>query len=211
MNSKWLIVVGAVVLLGGCTTVPSGAIPVVEAGGPAGKGQGSVSMNSVSERPGNSDAVVMVPQTSSVPELQTFPDPVEYSMPMMQNGVPTGIPSSTNDMLAADEQLDGPVLALLTTARQQRSNGDLGGAASSLERAQRIAPREPQVLYHLAEIRLTQGNTAQAEQLARRGLTYAAGRPAIQAGLWELIAQARERQGDPAGAAQARSQARVGS
>jgi predicted Zn-dependent protease len=108
-----------------------------------------------------------------------------------------------------DEQLDGPVLALLTSAQQQQSSGDLDGASSSLERAQRIAPREPQVLYRLAEVRLAQGDAAQAEQLARRGLTYASGRPALQAGLWGLIAQARERQGDPAGAAQARERARV--
>jgi predicted Zn-dependent protease len=111
--------------------------------------------------------------------------------------------------LAADEQLDGPVLALLTTAQQQQGSGDLNGAASSLERAQRIAPREPQVLYRLAEVRLAQGDAAQAEQFARRGLSYASGRPALQASLWNLIAQARERQGDSAGAAQARERAKV--
>jgi predicted Zn-dependent protease len=121
--------------------------------------------------------------------------------------MPSGIPSSGG--LAADEQLDGPVLALLTTAQQQQGSGDLNSAASSLERAQRIAPREPQVLYRLAEVRLAQGDAAQAEQFARRGLSYASGRPALQASLWNLIAQARERQGDPAGAAQARERARV--
>lgn len=111
--------------------------------------------------------------------------------------------------LAADEQLDGPVLALLTTAQQQQGGGDLNGAAASLERAQRIAPREPQVLYRLAQIRLNQGDAAQAEQLSRRALSYAAGRPTLQAGLWDLIAQARDKQGDPAGAAQARQRAKV--
>ncbi|UVE17027.1 tetratricopeptide repeat protein [Pseudomonas sp. LS44] len=120
---------------------------------------------------------------------------------------PSGIPSSGG--LAADEQLDGPVLALLTTAQQQQGGGDLNGAASSLERAQRIAPREPQVLYRLAEVRLAQGEAAQAEQLAQRGLSYAGGRPSLQASLWGLIAQARERQGNAAGAAQARERARV--
>src|SRR5690606_30711302 len=120
---------------------------------------------------------------------------------------PSGIPSTGG--LAADEQLDGPVLALLTTAQQQQGGGDLNGAASSLERAQRIAPREPQVLYRLAEVRLAQGDAAQADEFARRGLSYANGRPALQASLWELIAQARERQGDAAGAAQARQNARV--
>ena len=127
-----------------------------------------------------------------------------------QPSTPSGIPSgNTGGGLAADEQLDGPVLALLTSAQQQQTGGDLNGAASSLERAQRIAPREPQVLYRLAEVRLAQGDAAQAEQFARRGLSYANGRPALQASLWDLIAKARQQQGDAAGAAQARERARV--
>lgn len=127
-----------------------------------------------------------------------------------QPSTPSGIPSgNAGGGLAADEQLDGPVLALLTSAQQQQTGGDLNGAASSLERAQRIAPREPQVLYRLAEVRLAQGDAAQAEQFARRGLSYANGRPALQASLWDLIAKSREQQGDAAGAAQARERARV--
>lgn len=124
---------------------------------------------------------------------------------------PTGIPrgNAAGGSLSADEQLDGPVLALLTTAQQQQGNGDFNGASSSLERAQRIAPREPQVLFRLAQVRLNQGDAAQAEQLARRGLTYANGRPSLQAELWNTIAQAREKQGDSAGAALARQKARV--
>jgi len=130
-----------------------------------------------------------------------------YSMP----STPSGIPSASAGGLSADEQLDGPVLALLTTAQQQQSSGDLNGASSSLERAQRVAPREPQVLYRLAQVRMAQGDAPQAEQFARRGLTFANGRPALQASLWELIAQAREKQGDSAGAALARQKAKVSS
>jgi hypothetical protein len=130
-----------------------------------------------------------------------------YSAPAAS--APTGIPSSGGG-LSADEQLDGPVLALLTTAQQQQNGGDLNGASSSLERAQRVAPREPQVIYRLAQVRLAQGDAAQAEQLAQRGLTYANGRPSLQASLWDIIAQAREKQGDSAGAAQARQKAKVG-
>lgn len=126
---------------------------------------------------------------------------------------PTGIPrvNASGGGLSADEQLDGPVLALLTTAQQQQGSGDYNGAASSLERAQRIAPREPQVLYRLAQVRLAQGDAAQSEQVARRALTYANGRPDLQAGLWNIIAQAREKQGDSAGAALARQKARTSS
>ncbi|WP_277589620.1 tetratricopeptide repeat protein [Pseudomonas chlororaphis] len=128
-----------------------------------------------------------------------------YSLPP----TPSGVPSASSGGLSADEQLDGPVLALLTTAQQQQASGDLNGASSSLERAQRVAPREPQVLYRLAQVRMAQGDAPQAEQFARRGLSFANGRPDLQASLWALIAQAREKQGDAAGAAQARQKAKV--
>lgn len=116
---------------------------------------------------------------------------------------------ATPSVAAATRVPDAPVQALLSTAQQQRGKGDLNGAASSLERALRIAPQEPQVLYRLSEIRLMQGDLAQAEQLAQRGLSYSSGRPALQAGLWDLIAEAREKQGNSQGAAEARQKARA--
>ncbi|WP_417707060.1 tetratricopeptide repeat protein [Pseudomonas sp.] len=222
----------ATAVLSGCSTVPQGSIPVIDAGSPlssGGSGSATGPGPAAAPQPVEEDSgvVVMVPQGAVSTPLQTDSQPITSSggltfeppvssppstssqgnfgssVPSMPSGIPSG------GGLAADEQLDGPVLALLTTAQQQQGGGDLNGAASSLERAQRIAPREPQVLYRLAEVRLAQGDAAQAEQFARRGLTYANGRPALQASLWDLIAQARERQGDPAGAAQARERARV--
>ena len=189
--------------------------------------------------PQDSGVTVMVPQGAGAAPIQTFPastapapistgpitpGPVSsapynsgsvntgsYTMPSTAPSAPSGIPRSgvTSGGLSADEQLDGPVLALLTTAQQQQGSGDYNGASSSLERAQRIAPREPQVLYRLAQVRLAQGDAAQSEQLARRALTYANGRPDLQAGLWNIIAQSREKQGDSAGAALARQKAQV--
>lgn len=155
-----------------------------------------------------STAPINTAPVNQAPADNSYTPPVAtsntYNMPA---SAPTGIPSASSGGLSADEQLDGPVLALLTTAQQQQSNGDLNGASSSLERAQRVAPREPQVLYKLAQVRLAQGDAPQAEQLARRGLTYANGRASLQASLWGLIAQAREKQGDAAGAALARQKA----
>jgi hypothetical protein len=155
-----------------------------------------------------STAPINTSPVSPPPANNTYTPPAAtsntYNMPA---SAPTGIPSASSGGLSEDEQLDGPVLALLTTAQQQQSGGDLNGAASSLERAQRVAPREPQVLYRLAQVRLAQGDAPQAEQLARRGLTYANGRASLQASLWGLIAQAREKQGDAAGAALARQKA----
>jgi hypothetical protein len=224
-------------LMSGCASVQRGAIPVVDAGAPvsddervASRGSNAAVVRQPQAIPQDSGVVVMVPggAASSAP-IQSFPassGPIVGSVssqpsasvvgapvtaPMTAPGYPSVAPMAPSGIpggaLAADEQLDGPVLALLTTAQQQQGGGDLNGASSSLERAQRIAPREPQVLYRLAEVRLAQGDAAQAEQLARRGLTYASGRPSLQTGLWGLIAQARDRQGDPAGAAEARQQA----
>lgn len=229
--NKWLIpAVTVSLVLAGCSSVPRGSIPVVDGGSSIGRAQsgtpGGYGNQSAQPQalPEDSGVVVMVPGGggSSMP-IQSFPagnapldtgtasPPWSATPPVTAQGgyaapAPTGVPGGG---LAMDEQLDGPVLALLTTAQQQQGGGDLNGAASSLERAQRIAPREPQVLYRLAEVRMAQGDAAQAEQFARRGLSYASGRPALQASLWNLIAQARERQGDAAGAAQAREQARV--
>lgn len=223
----------SLLVLGGCASVQPGSIPVVDAASSAseleqaGRSAAYPPASAQQSAPDDSGVVVLVPRGAAMPgSVQSFPvqepydsitsSPIDTGMlPGSDPGfgatpqpmAPSGIPSSRG--LAADEQLDGPVLALLTTAQQQQGGGDLNGAASSLERAQRIAPREPQVLYRLAEVRLAQGDAAQAEQFARRGLSYASGRPALQASLWELIAQSRERQGDAAGAAQARQNARV--
>lgn len=155
-----------------------------------------------------STAPITTAPANQAPVNNTYtPPPATSNTYNMPSSAPTGIPSASSGGLSEDEQLDGPVLALLTTAQQQQSGGDLNGAASSLERAQRVAPREPQVLYRLAQVRLAQGDAPQAEQLARRGLTYANGRASLQASLWGLIAQSREKQGDAAGAALARQKA----
>jgi len=178
---------GVVVMVpgGAAASAPISTSPIVP--GPASGG--------ITPGPYNPSAVESAPISSG-----------SYSMPSTPSGIPS---ASSGGGLSADEQLDGPVLALLTTAQQQQAGGDLNGASSSLERAQRVAPREPQVLYRLAQVRMAQGDAPQAEQTARRALTMANGRPDLQASLWELIAQAREKQGDSAGATLARQKAKV--
>ena len=168
-------------------------------------GGGAATSTPISTQPFTVGPITPGPVNST--PIQTAPvNQGTYNMPSTPSGIPS---ASSSGGLSADEQLDGPVLALLTTAQQQQSGGDLNGASSSLERAQRVAPREPQVLYRLAQVRMAQGDAPQAEQFARRGLTLANGRPDLQASLWGLIGDAREKQGDAAGAAQARQKARV--
>lgn len=187
-----------------------GSVPVVDSGRPVSNEDITYAPGAAPQAPPQAAqrtdgaVVVMVPDEAGGSQpIQSYPVDVQS-----QGSGGFSSPSSGSS-LQQDEQLDGPVLALLTAARDQEGRGDLGGASSSLERAMRIAPREPQVFYRLAQVRLAQGDAAQAEQMAQRGLSYAAGRPTLQAGLWELIARAREQQGNAAGAAEARQKARV--
>jgi hypothetical protein len=100
------------------------------------------------------------------------------------------------------------VVALLDTAERQANSGDLEAAAASLERAIRIDPRNPVLWYHLATVRLSQGDSQAAEQLAAKSNSLAAGNTAQQRRNWQLIARARRAQRDEAGAAAADRRAR---
>ncbi len=101
----------------------------------------------------------------------------------------------------------GPVLALLDEAGAAERAGDLEGAAASVERALRIAPRDAVLWHRLARIRLAQGRWRQAESLARRSLALAPRARALAARNWRLIARARRARGDAAGAREAERRA----
>jgi tetratricopeptide (TPR) repeat protein len=66
------------------------------------------------------------------------------------------------------------VIYLLKRARQQAQNGDNEAAASSLERALRIAPRFPESYYRLGELRYQTGDYNQAASLAQKALRLGA-------------------------------------
>jgi len=100
------------------------------------------------------------------------------------------------------------VVALLGQAENQANGGDLEAAAASLERAIRIEPRNPLLWYHLATVRLAQLDAAQAEQLAVKSNSLAAGNRLQQSRNWRLIARARQALGDAAGARAAGRRAR---
>jgi len=91
------------------------------------------------------------------------------------------------------------VLALLGDAEQARASGDYRAAQGSLQRAQRIAPRDPAVYYSLAETHMGQEDYNLAEQVALKGVSVAQGNPYQSQRLWQLLAKIRLRAGDAAG------------
>ena len=100
------------------------------------------------------------------------------------------------------------VLALLEHAEQQANDGDLESSAASLERAIRINPGSAVLWYHLATLRLAQGEALQAEQLAVKSNSLAPGNAVQQSRNWTLIAESRRQRGDSKGASLAERRAR---
>lgn len=99
------------------------------------------------------------------------------------------------------------VIALLDTANKQKSAGSIQAAESSLQRAQRIAPRDPEIYFQWADIRRLEGRWVHAEQMALKGTNMAIGDVVMLRRLWLLIADIRDQSGDPASAREARKRA----
>lgn len=101
------------------------------------------------------------------------------------------------------------VSALLAQAGREVQEGDLEGAAATLERALRIAPADAALWHDLGEIRFHQGSFQQAEAMALRAEGLAVDDPPLRSASWKLVSRARRAAGNRAGAEQAADRART--
>jgi len=109
---------------------------------------------------------------------------------------------------SVNKPLTPAVVALISESERYSRAGDLDAAVARLERALRITPRNPEVTYKLAKIRLQQEKPVLAEDLAKKAALLAAGNPRLKRQCWLLIAQARRLQHDLQGAREAELKAR---
>ncbi len=101
-----------------------------------------------------------------------------------------------------------PVVGALVSAANQNSKaGDLDSAAASIERAIRIEPRNANLFYKLALLRLQQSKPRLAEDLAKKSALLASTDNTLKKHCWLLIAHAKEMQHDFTGAKEARAKA----
>ena len=96
------------------------------------------------------------------------------------------------------------VLALLDSATQQNKAGEHRAAQTSLQRAQRIAPREPEVYYDLAMVHFELEDYGLAEQVALKGVSIVQGQPKELYRFWRLIADVRMAAGNSSGSKKAK-------
>lgn len=95
------------------------------------------------------------------------------------------------------------VIALLDRAQRDNAAGQREASGASLERALRIEPRNAWLWQELAQLRLTQGQYAQAMSLAQKSISFAGRDSRLRAMDWRVIGNARVAQGNSAGAEQA--------
>lgn len=132
-----------------------------------------------------------VPSPSPPPGIST-PVPIEPSQP-----VPPTYPRTA-------EAISGQaVVSLMRQAATARAEGRLDLAASQLERAQRIEPRNYFVWSALAQVYLAQEQYDQAVSVAGKSNSLARGNVYVEVENWKTIARARRAQGDSIGALQA--------
>lgn len=95
------------------------------------------------------------------------------------------------------------VIALMSDAENQSRQGNLDQAASTIERALRIQPRNPELWHRLAELRFQQDQPKPAIDLAMKSNSLSGGNSRLKKRNWGLIAKARRQLGDAVGAFEA--------
>lgn len=146
--------------------------------------------------------VVDAPPSPSDP-LPGTPAPLPSAEP--QPIPPEARPPPPNAPRTAEQISGQAVVSLMRQAREARGQGRFDMAASSLERAQRIEPRNYFVWSMMAQVRLEQQQYEQAVSMAAKSNSLARGNVYVELENWKTISAARAAQGDSLGALQAQS------
>lgn len=143
---------------------------------------------------------VSPPVSTPVPQPQ--PESVPQSGPVLPPPEPAPLPQAPTA-----RPVNPALQSLVAQAEQRQRQGDAATAASLLERAIRIAPRDPAGYEALSQLRWQQGRLQEAEQLALRALALPQLTAEENQRLWQRVADCRQARGDETGAETARQRA----
>lgn len=126
-------------------------------------------------------------------------DPAEVEDRAVVNGQPLPLPEQnvfTAEPLSGDAPMSPVVMRLVAIAGDQRRVGNWASAASSLERALRIEPRNGRLWSRLAQVRYDQKEWLKAVQLAAKSNTLSGGNFNLLRQNWVLMANSYDALGD---------------
>jgi len=130
-------------------------------------------------------AILLLAGCSSAPPGPAQPPPRTPELP--------GDPSSGVSAPGPQHSL---TLALHDQANAARLRGDHDTAIATLERAIRIDPDAPELWLLLSQVNLDAGDSAAAEQLARKALQFVGNRANLEQQAWALIDAAQHQAAD---------------
>ncbi len=168
-----------VLAMTGCAGQQMGSVPVED------RSQGALVQSSpvYPDTPSNTEVKSQAAPAAFIPYTApavTMPPSVQTPAPDRSDHRPSrGLQPLTLPSSSPAAPSSAAVIALLQQAQQARAESP-EQALAYLERAQRIAPRDPAVYLQLARLRMAQHDNIRAEQLAKRGLSLAAGNPAME-------------------------------
>lgn len=127
------------------------------------------------------------PVTKSAPKSETAPPSVEIqpAAPQEQPSPAQPLPPPTT----RNYTLNAASRSLVNQAHSQLAAKNIAMAASTIERALRIEPNNPLLWLEYGQVRMTEGNYAQAESMGRKALALASGDPRTQSNAWRLISE----------------------
>lgn len=228
MKNKTLIVlVPALLLLAGCSTMPESkssesAATAVQPKKPpqpkqvAKKPAPPASKKAPAPTPGTATYAIEEPKNNFTvePNLPTFrADPLTPPVETpAATTAPTPAAAETMPAYVTEEArvpagTSPAVVALLSDADRSRSAGDLDAAVMAMERALRIDSRNPTLTYKLAQLRIKQNKPQLAEELAGKAALLAGSDLDLKRKSWMLIAEARRMQQNLQGAKEAKIKA----
>jgi len=109
------------------------------------------------------------PVVAAAPKEATLPPPPPAPAQPVQEA-PKPVQKEAAEPPSRAFKLGPATQALVNQARGQVTKGQLPGASATLDRALRIEPQNPLLWIEVARLRLTEGDTKQAENCARRAL-----------------------------------------
>jgi tetratricopeptide (TPR) repeat protein len=140
---------------------------------------------------------------SPSPASSTAPPAAQPGTAQPEPATPTpGVPEQPRPS-PKQFKLGAATAALVAQAHKQETGGNYTPAAATIERALRIEPENPLLWIELGQIRLSEGNAAQADGMGHKALALATGDSQAQASAWRLIAdslRARQRNQEAADA-----------
>lgn len=131
------------------------------------------------------------PPETRAPVPATRPAPPPAPAPVPPPAPPVTPPPAPPAPVRIVPPVSSASQTLLNESRSHAAEGRYPQAAASIERAIRIEPRQPVLWLELGNIRLQEGNFAQAESLGRKALSLSAGDAELSARAQQLISKAR--------------------